>query len=214
MASTPKSRATYQSQSTAANGSNLFRAKQICLIVGLTCLAGFSVDMLVLGLPPSPFTLQWRVGFLQQVGDRSIVLLFGISLMLYSLLGNRRLTKRLSLICLGVGVAFILSCILIIRDSLILQDQTIRNISTQAQQLQTQIEESRDRPELPAEITPERFAQATQQVTSQAEQLKQNARAGITKVGLASIGNLVVVGLGLIGLGRFGLTTARYLTRE
>jgi hypothetical protein len=183
------------------------------MIVALACLAGFCIDMLSIGLPPSPFDLQWRVGFLQQMGDRSIIFLFGTSLLLYSSLGNRRLSKPLSLICLGVGVAFILSCILIIRDGLILQDQTVKNITTQAEQLQTQIEESKGSPDLPANVTPEQFAQAAKQVTSQAETLKQDARSGITKAGLASTGNLVVVGLGLIGLGRFGLTTARRTSR-
>ena len=188
-------------------------AKQICLIVGLVCLAGFAVDMLAISMPLNPFDLPWRINFLQQMGDRSIILLFGSALILYSQVGNRRLTKPLSLILLGIGVAFILSSVLVIRDSLILQDQTINNISTQAEQLQTQIEDSRGNPELPPEITSEQFDQAAQQITTQAEQLKQNTRSGITKAGLASIGNLIVVGMGLIGLGRFGLTTARRIQR-
>ncbi|CAN5844781.1 hypothetical protein BH23CYA1_BH23CYA1_21410 [soil metagenome] len=190
-------------------GNDNSSAASICLIVGLTCLAGFLIDTVALGMPPSPFAVEWRVAFLQQVGDRSIILLFGSALLLYSQLGNRRLTRPLSLICLGVGVAFMLSCILIIRDSLILQEQAVGNITTQAEQLQAQIEESKGSPELLAEVTPEQIAQAEQQLTSQAEQLKQNAQTGITKAGLASIGNLIAVGAGLVGLGRFGLTSAR-----
>jgi hypothetical protein len=179
------------------------------MIVALVCLAAFCIDMISIGLPPSPLDLQWRVGFLQQMGDRSIILLFGISLLLYSSLGNRRVTRSISLMCLGVGVAFMLSCILIIRDGLILQDQALQNISNQAEQLQAQIEESKGSADLPADVTPEQFAQAAEEVTSQAEELKQNARTGITRAGLASIGNLVVVGLGLIWLGRFGLMIVR-----
>lgn len=207
MTSIPKPR-TYSNPPVIATGPSS-GARQICMIVALACLAGFCIDMLSIGLPPGLFDLQWRVGFLQQMGDRSIILLFGTSLLLYSFLGNRRLTRPLSLICLGVGVAFILSCILIIRDGLIFQDQALQNITTQAEQLQTQIQESKGSADLPTNVTPEQFAQAAEQVTSQAEVLKQNARTGITRAGLASIGNLVVVGLGLIGLGRFGLTTAR-----
>lgn len=208
MSSIPRSKIPYPNQ-TASTGGNYPATKQICLIVSLVCLAGFAIDALALGLPPNPFDLEWRVGFLQQVGDRSIILLFGSALLLYSQIGNRRLTRPLSLICLGVGVAFMLSCILIIRDSLILQEQTVSNITTQAEQFQAQIEESKGSPELLAEVTPEQIAQAEQLLTSQAEQLKQNAQTGITKAGLASIGNLIAVGVGLVGLGRFGLTSAR-----
>ncbi|PZO21128.1 MAG: hypothetical protein DCF25_05640 [Leptolyngbya foveolarum] len=208
-----KPRGPYQNQTMNANGVS-FGAKQICFIVGLVCVAGFIVDMLAIGMPPNPFDLPWRIGFLQQMGDRSIVLLFGTALLLYSQLGNRRLTRPLSLILLSIGVAFVLSSVLVIRDSLILRDQTINNISTQEQQIQTQIEDSRGNSALPPGVTPEQLDQAAQQITTQAEQLKQNTRNGITKSGLASIGNLIVVGMGLIGLGRFGLTSARKAQRN
>ena len=208
MTSVPRPRTTHARQSAPPTNAD-FNAKRLCLIVGLTCLGGFVIDMISIGLPFSPFNLQWRVGILQQLGDRSIILSFGSALLLYSQMGNRRLAKPLSLICLGVGVAFMLSCILVIRDGLILQDQAVSNISTQAQQLQEQIEQSKGSPELPENITPEQFKQAAAQVEGQAAQLKQNAQTGITKAGLASTGNLIVVGLGLIGLGRFGLVSVR-----
>ncbi len=213
MSSISKSRVPYQNQTTSANGTS-FGAKQLCLIVGLVCLAGFAVDMLAIGMPPNPFDLPWRINFLQQMGDRSIILLFGSALLLYSLLGNRRLSRSLSLILLGVGVAFVLSSVLVIRDSLTLRDQTLNNISAQEQQIQTQIEDSRGNPELPPEVTTEQLNEAAQQISTQADQLKQNTRNGITKAGLASIGNLIVVGMGLLGLGRFGLTGARRVQRN
>ena len=215
MTSIPRRPSTNPGLTTQAHGSsNGNAAKSICLIVGCVCLAGFLIDMVAVGMPPDLFALEWRVSFLKQLGDRSIILLFGSALLLYSQLGNRRLTRPLSLICLGVGVAFMLSCILIIRDGLVLQEQAANTINTQAEQLQAQIEQSKGSPEIPADVTPEQFAQATQQVTTQAEQLKQNAQTGITKAGLASIGNLIVVGLGLIGLGRFGLVGSRQMIRR
>lgn len=210
MTSIQKNRAPYRNQPASAQTTN-FGAHQICLVVGLVCLAGFAVDLLAIGMPLNPFDLPWRINFLQQVGDRSIILLFGFALVLYSQLGNRRLTRPMSLILLGIGVAFVISSVLVIRDSLILRDQSINNINTQAEQLQAQIEEGRRSPELPPEVSPEQLDQAVQQINNQAEQLKQNTRSGITKAGLASIGNLVVVGMGLIGLGRFGLTSCRRL---
>ena len=187
---------------------------QLCLIVGLTCLVGFLIDLMAIGLPPSPFALEWRVNFLQQVGDRSIILLFGSALTLYSQLNNRRIARPLSLICLSIGVAFMLSCLLVIRDSLILQEQTVNSISAQEEQLQVQLEESRGNPDLPEDITSEQFAQVEQQLTNEAAELKKNAQTGITKAGLASLGNLLVVGLGLIGLGRFGLAGIRLMRSE
>lgn len=208
MTSVSKPRIPYGNQPAKVKETN-FGAKQICLIVGLVCLAGFFIDALAIGMPLNLFDLPWRVNFLQQIGDRSIVLLFGVALFLYSQLGNRRLTKPLSLLCLGVGVAFMLSCILVVRDSLILKDQSLNAISTQLEQLQSQIETTRNSSEIPPEVTLEQFDIAAQQLTGQAEQLRQNTSNQITKSGIASIGNLIVVGAGLIGLGRFGLTASK-----
>lgn len=181
--------------------------KNICLVVGLTCLLGFLVDTLVLSTPPDPLSLEWRVNLLQQVGDRSIVLLFAAALLMYAFIDQRQLKRSLAFICLVLGVAFMLSCILVIRDSLILQSETLQNISNQEQQVQSQIEQARQgSADLSgAVVTPEQLLQASQQLANQASTLKQNARQGITKAGVASMGNLIAVGLGMLGLGRLGI---------
>ncbi|MEM9486948.1 MAG: HpsJ family protein [Cyanobacteria bacterium P01_F01_bin.116] len=181
--------------------------KNICLVVGLTCLLGFLVDTLVLSTPPDPLSLEWRVNLLQQVGDRSIVLLFAAALLMYAFIDQRQLKRSLAFICLVLGVAFMLSCILVIRDSLILQSETLQNISNQEQQVQSQIEQARQgSADLSgAIVTPEQLLQASQQLANQASTLKQNARQGITKAGVASMGNLIAVGLGMLGLGRLGI---------
>ena len=182
----------------------------ICLIVGLTCLLGFIVDTLVLGTPPAPFSLEWRVNLLQQIGDRSIILLFSAALLMYAFLDQRQLKRSLGFVCLVLGVAFMLSCVLVIRDSLILQSETLQNITNQEQQAQSQIEEAREGSlTLPESVTPEQLKQASQQLSSQASTLKQNARQGITKAGVASMGNLIAVGLGMLGLGRLGINRSR-----
>lgn len=204
MTSVPKSRQPGMMQ-TAATSRNNQIGKDICLIVGLICIAGFAVDLLVLGTPPDPFALEWRVNFLQQMGDRSIVFFFGVALLLYSIFDNHRIKRPLALFCLALGVAFLLSSLLIIRDSLTLKDQAFRNISTQEEQLQTQIEESRASGELPPDISLDQLQQASQEITSRAEQAKQSTSQNVTKAGMASLGNLVVVGIGLIGLGRTGM---------
>ena len=180
-------------------------AKSICTVVGLACVGGFLVDLLVLSTPPDPLALEWRVGFLQQAGDRSIVFFFGIALLLFSTFNNRQLRRPFSLFCLVVGVAMLLSSGLVIRDSLLLKNQALEAISTQEQQLQAQIEETLSNPELAAELTPDQIRQASQSISTQAQTLKRNSGQGITKSGIASLGNLIVVGLGMIGLSRIGL---------
>lgn len=188
-------------------------SKVLCQIVGLVCLVGFAIDMVALAFPPDPLSLQWRVNLLQQLGDRSIVLLFGTALTFYGIVDTRRWVKPYSLACLVIGSMFLLSSILVIRDGLTLQQQTIETISSQANQLQTQIQETRSNGELPENITLEQLQQASQLVSTQAETLKQNTRTTITKAGFSGVGNLAVVGLGLLGLGRYGLKLRRSKAR-
>ncbi|MBD2101114.1 HpsJ family protein [Leptolyngbya sp. FACHB-261] len=183
------------------NSGSSSGAKILCRIVGFTCLAGFVIDMLALGFPPDFGNLEWRIGFLQQLGDRSIILLFGTALTIY---GSRNLIKQLTLICLILGIVFHLSCILLIRDSLTLQQQTDKNITAQAAQLQTQIQSTQANPQAARNLTPEQLQQASNIVASRAETLRQGAKTGILKTGISSIGNLIAVGFGLISLGRCG----------
>jgi len=96
------------------------------------CLAGFLVDMIVLTFPPALGNVEWRVGFLQQLGDRSIILLLGLALIMYSWIDIRPWRRKLALACLIIGVVFNLSSVLAIRDNLKVQEMAITNISTQA----------------------------------------------------------------------------------
>ena len=205
MTSIPRPRSPKSAQSSDFYGTPTSVSKNLCLVVGLTCLLGFLVDVLVLGTPPDPFALEWRVNFSQQTGDRSIVLLFGVALLLYSVFDQRHLKRPLSLFCLALGVAFLLSSLLIIRDSLTLKDQAFRSIDTQEEQVQTRIEESKISGELPPEISLEELQQASQEITARAEAAKQSTSQDITKAGMSSLGNFGVVGLGLIGLGRVAI---------
>ncbi|NJL47102.1 MAG: hypothetical protein HC929_05825 [Leptolyngbyaceae cyanobacterium SM2_5_2] len=184
--------------------SSLFSGQAIARVVGLTCIFGFMADMVALTFPLGAGTA-WRVGVLQQMGDRSIVLLIGIALLLYSFWENSSLRRTMSYLCLGVGAFFLLTCMLVVRESFSLHSQTVNNIGTQASQLQTQVEESRSNPDIAANAAPEDFTQALQAIETQAETLKQNARTSITKVGLASASNFAVVGIGLLSLGRMAL---------
>lgn len=183
-------------------------SQSLCVIVGLACLAGFVVNVLILALPPDPLNLQWRISLLQQIGDRSIILLFGMALTIYGFLSNRSLRKQLALACLAIGVMFTLSGVVIIHDSLELQDRTIVNISNQEEQVRDQIQFARKNPqETSPKLTPEILQQATEQLSQRTESAKRGAKTGIIKVGAGSVSNLIVAGFALIALGRFGSRT-------
>lgn len=195
------------SSSYHSDGANLYSARGICQIVGLTCLAGFALDMLILGLPPSLGNPQWRVSFIQQMSDRSIVLLIGAALTIFGNLDSRRWLKRASMFCLVAGIAFLLSCILVIADGLSLRQQAVNTISTQESQIQTRIRDAQSNPKAVGEnVSVEDLKRLSQQLTDQANTLKQSAQTSVIKTGAASVSNLVVIGLGLIGLGRYGMS--------
>ncbi|PSR19096.1 hypothetical protein C8255_04090 [filamentous cyanobacterium CCP3] len=176
----------------------------IARIVGFTCMFGFLADMIALTFPLGAGAA-WRASLLQQMGDRSIVLLIGLALLIYGFWENSGLRKPFSYAALAVGVAFLLSSILVIRDGLVLQSQAIDRIGQEATELQTQVEQGRNNPEITANATPEDFAQALQAIDTQAATLKQNAKTNLTKASIASTSNLVVMGIGLLGLGRVGI---------
>lgn len=194
---------------SAQNFAPSYSPKGLCQIVGLACVAGFIVDLLVLTFPPNFGELTWRIGFMQQVGDRSVILLFGIALLLYGLLDSRRGRKRLAMACLVLGAIFNLSCIMVIRDSLTIQEQALVNINNQATQLQTQIQQVQQDPSKAPNIKPDQLEKAAQTLTTQADTAKQNAKTGVLKTGVSTVGNLVVVGLALIGLGQYGMRPPR-----
>jgi predicted PurR-regulated permease PerM len=179
-------------------------ARAVFQIVGIACLAGFVIDMLVLALPPNVGNPTWRVGLLQQMADRSIVLLLGTAFTIFSL-ESRRWLRRISMLSLIVGVLFVLASLLVIRDSMTLQQQAVSNISTQASQAQTQIQNAQTNPPPNLKATPEQLQQLSKQINTQADSLKQTAKTTVLKTSVSSIGNLIVIGLGLIGLGRYGM---------
>lgn len=190
---------------SSVHESGAHGAKGICQIIGWVCLAGFLIDTLVLALPPQLGNLEWRVSLMQQVADRSIILLIGAGLLTFGNFDNRRWLKRFSTICLALGMMFFLSCLLVIADGLKLQQQAVGDISNQASQLQTQIQNARSNPAADQNLTAAELQRAAQQLNNQANSLKQNAKRTVLKTGVSSVGNLTIVGFGLVSLGRYGL---------
>ncbi|WP_017297379.1 HpsJ-like protein, cyanoexosortase C-associated [Nodosilinea nodulosa] len=184
--------------------STFVDSQGIARIVGMTCILGFVVDMTALIFPLGSGTA-WRVGLLLQMGDRSIVLLIGIALLIYSAWDNLGLRKAIGYVGLGLGTLFLLIGLFVVRESFSLQAQTINNITKQAAQLKVQVEESRSNPEIAATATEADFATALQTINTQAETLRRNAKAAITKTGVASTSNFAVVGIGLLSLSRLAI---------
>ncbi|MBE9179506.1 hypothetical protein IQ268_13130 [Oculatella sp. LEGE 06141] len=192
--------------SPAPNAAGFYSAKGFCQIVGFVCLAGFIIDVVVLALPPDIGNLQWRAGLMQQVSDRSIVLLLGTALTLFGCIENRRWLKRLSRVSLIIGVAFVLSSLIVVADSAKLQQQAVSTISNQESQLQTQIQTAQTNPSAVGEnVTSQDLQRFSKELTSQANALKSNAKTSALKLATASVGNLVVIGLGMISLGLYGM---------
>jgi hypothetical protein len=182
------------------NGRSVFR------MVGVACLAGFMLDIVVRVFPLQLGDLGWRVGLMQQVSDRSIILLLGLAFLTVGSLDRRQLRKQLAMVCLGLGLAFMLGSVIAIKDSVSLQKQTNSNITNQSTQLQERIQQAKNSPANGnAKITPEQIEQALQQVTQKADALQKSSQTQILKTGLASVGNLFIVGIALIGIGRYSL---------
>lgn len=201
----------FVSASTARTGDSPVGAKNICRIVGLVCVVGFCFDMLVLLLPPQFGNVEWRIGFTQSFANRSIILLFGLALMIYGSWGNSRSRlKVVSQLSMVLGLVFFLLSLLSVVDSIRLNQQSLSAISSQENQLQTQIRDAQTNPAaLPEDITADQLQQFSQQLSEQATSLKQNAKRTVVKTGISNIGNLLLVGAGLLGLGRSGMALSR-----
>ncbi|MBF2000288.1 MAG: hypothetical protein IGS38_06175 [Synechococcales cyanobacterium M58_A2018_015] len=185
------------------------RTMGIFQIIGFVCLFGFTLNMLVLFLPPQLGDALWRVGFLQQFGDRSLVLLLGVGLVIAGSL-NGRGVRQFSLFALFLGAIYLITCLLVVRDTLSLRQQALNTISAQETQVQNQIRNAQANPAALGEnITAADLQRAAQELTGQATIAKQNAQTTVLKTGITSVINLVAVGLGLIGLGRYGLSARK-----
>lgn len=186
------------------------RMTGICQIVGFVCLIGFALNMLVLFLPPQLRDAGWRIGFLQQFGDRSLVLLIGAALITAGNLDSRRWLRQFSLFFLFVGGIYLVTSLLVVRDTLSLRQQAVNNISAQETQVQNQIRSAQSNPAaLGQNITAEDLQRASQSLSGQAATAKQNAQTTVLKTGITSVINLVAIGLGLVGLGRYGLSAGK-----
>jgi hypothetical protein len=188
---------------SASTGRGIFS------IVGLACIVGFAIDMLVASFPLNPGALEWRVGFLRQFGDRSVVPMIGMGFLMFSAMDTRGLRKKLGFAGMAAGILCLMLGVLSIRDSVTLQGQTLKTIDARVSQVQQQIQEAQAKPPAGAKITSQDVEQAMKQISEKSQVLQDNAKGNILKTGLSSVGNLMVVGLAFIGLGRYGVRPPR-----
>ncbi|NJN49519.1 MAG: hypothetical protein HC805_06815 [Alkalinema sp. RL_2_19] len=176
---------TKQNISSSSAAAGTIGGRSLFRIVSFACLAGFALDIISIAFPLKLGDLGWRVGFLQQVGDRSIILLLGCVFLMLGSLDMRKLRQQLAMACLGLGLIFMLSSVLAIRDGVALQKQTSTNIANQATQLQSRIEGVKDNPAADkSKITPQAIDQALQQVTQRAEAVQKKCpRRRFSKTG-------------------------------
>jgi hypothetical protein len=176
---------------------------KLCLIIGLASIAGFLVDFTVAALPPQPFAATWQIEIIRLAADRSLVWLIGLGLLAFTLRDNPALKRPFSLLCLLIGVVYLLLCIPAFQSTVSLRDNANLNISQQASQTLEQLQSFQAEPpeEGPA-ITPEQIESATQQVNLQAETLRRSARQRLYKSLAITMGNLVVAGIAVIALSR------------
>lgn len=179
-------------------------AHNVFLVVGLVCIVLFVANLLATAMPPAPMALEWRIGFMQQVSGRSILLFLGIAMVVYGSQGQR-ISRIFALACLVVGLLFLLSGMVVIRDGLVLKSQTLNSIESNATEIRSQLQTAQSNPDLPPDVTPERIDEALSQLETQVAALAQNADNAATKVMMSVLSTHVVVGVGLLALGRFGI---------
>ena len=192
--------------------SGFYSPAAFCRIVGLVCIVGFVIDILTIAFPPAFGSIEWRVNILQQISDRSIILLFGLALTLYSSLYNRPWRKYLVAICLTLGVVYLFSAILVVSSAIQLQSQTEQQINLKASQLQSEVQsqvQDAESNKIKAKPTPEQVEQAEKKIESQSAELKENSKKSTIKQSFSGVGNFLTVGIGLIALGQCGAKASR-----
>jgi predicted PurR-regulated permease PerM len=185
---------------STSSGSSPYR------ILGAACIGAFLIDMLLLAIGPGMGSLEWRVTFLKNLGDRSIVFLLGTAFMMIGTVDMRTIRKQLSMACLVLGMAFLMMTGLSIWDASVLQKQAITSLTTQTAQIEDQIQKAKDQP-IPTggKVTPEQIQQALDRLSNQSTAVQKNTTTQVIKTGASSAGNLMVVGIAMIALGRYGM---------
>ncbi|NJN31232.1 MAG: hypothetical protein HC824_13000 [Synechococcales cyanobacterium RM1_1_8] len=117
--------------------------------------------------------------------------------------------KPIALLSLAVGVFFLVSSIVAIRDGSSFNKKATEAITSQASAVQKQLDEAKADASLAPNVTPEQMQQAEQELQLRADAMQKQAKLGMLKKSSSSVGNLLITGFGLIALGRVGTHSQR-----
>ncbi|WP_035992551.1 hypothetical protein [Leptolyngbya sp. KIOST-1] len=179
----------------------------LALITGLICLVGVSLDLLALSLSPLQASLEWRMGYMQQVGERCVILLFAGGLLCHGFQPRPRGLKRLAWACCGLGLCLSLSSFFYLRDSVQFSSLAIANLATQTQNLEQRIQTFAPQPNSPLNLNVDaaQKARAIERLGESAQALEARAKIGIQKTAIRTFFSLLLAGLGLVALGQIAL---------
>lgn len=178
----------------------------LALIVSLVCLFGLSLDLLAISLNPIPSSIEWRMGYMQQVGERCIILLFAMGLLGYSCQARPMGLKRIAWLCLGLGLCMSLSSVFYLRDSFQFRSLAIANLSSQTQNLEQRIQTFTP-PTSSMAVDPAKKERAIELLGDSAQSLESRAKIGIQKTVSRTFFSFFLVGLGLMRIGQIALSS-------
>ena len=185
----------------------------LALITSIICIVGFGLDMAALSLRPTISSIEWRMGFMQQLGERCIILLFGGTLLCYGLQTMSTGLKRIACVVCGLGVLPSLSGFFYLHDSVRFRALAIENLTTQRQNFEQQIQqfspESTTSPELVVDSAQKE--KALKLLRERTQTLKSRTSVRIQKTVTRTFCSLLLTGIGLVTLGQMILRPKRFL---
>lgn len=181
------------------------------LITSLICIVGFSLDMVALSLRPTLSSIEWRMGYMQQLGERGIIFLFGVTLLCCCLQPIPVARKQLSWFCCGLGLCISLSGFFYLQDSFRFKSLAIENLNTQRQTLEQQIQQLTPPPTAPVApaVISARKEEALKLLQERTQTLESRANIRIQKTMTRTFCSLILVGTGLFTLGQVTLRSKR-----
>ena len=185
----------------------------LALITSIICIVGFGLDMVALSLRPTVSSIEWRMGFMQQLGERCIILLFGATLLCYGLQTMSTGLKRIAWVCCGLGLCLSLSGFFYLQDSVRFRALAIENLTTQRQNFEQQIQQFSPEDAALSELVvdPAQKEQALNLLRERTQTLKSRASVRIQKTVTRTFCSLLLTGIGLVALGQITLRPKRFL---
>ncbi len=176
----------------------------LALMTGIICIAGFGLDLLAMSLQPTFSSIEWRMGFMQQIAERCIILLFGGALLCYGLQTMPAWLNRMAWVCCGLGLCMSLSGFFYLQDSVRFKSVAIENLSTQQQNLEQRIQQFTPQPRSSLDLVadPARKEKAVEILRERTQALESSAKVRIQKTVTRTFSSLLLSGTGLVILGR------------